>query len=167
MAILEIKKYPDPILKKKTELVKTFDDQLGKLLDSMAETMYSANGIGLAAPQVGSLSRIAVIDVSRSGDSLQEFINPVIVKQSGKTKSEEGCLSIPDFRDSVQRSVLVTVTAQDRHGNDFSVDADDLLAICLQHEIDHLEGILFTDRLSRLKRELFKRWFQKQQWDQE
>lgn len=167
MAILEIKTYPDPVLKKKAAPVADFNEQLGKLLDSMAETMYAANGVGLAAPQVGELCRVAVIDVSRNGDSPLEFINPVIVKQSGKTKSEEGCLSIPEFRDSVQRSVLVTVQAQDRQGNEFSIDADELLAICLQHEIDHLDGILFTDRLSRLKRELFKRWFQKQQRETE
>lgn len=162
MAILEIKKYPDPILKQKTTQVETFDEQLWKLLDSMAETMYEANGIGLAAPQIGELCRVAVIDVSRDGNAPLEFINPVIIKQSGKTKSEEGCLSIPEFRDTIQRSVLVTVRAQDRNGQEFTMDTDDLLAICLQHEIDHLDGVLFTDRLSRLKRELFKRWFQKQ-----
>lgn len=167
MAILEIKKYPDPILREKCREVTSFGADLVKLLDSMAATMYEANGVGLAAPQVGSLVRVTVIDISRTGDSLQEFINPVIIKQSGKTKSDEGCLSIPEYRDTIQRSVLTTVRAHDRHGNEFEVDADDILAICLQHEIEHLDGILFIDHLSRLKRELFKRWYQKQLRDAE
>ena len=163
MAILEIIKYPDPLLKEQSLVVSSFDAELGKLLDSMAETMYEANGIGLAAPQVGKLLQIAVVDVSREGNELQEFINPIILSQQGKTKSEEGCLSIPDYRDTVQRSVSITVRAHDRQGKEFEIAAEGLLAICLQHEIDHLNGILFTDRLSRLKRELFKRWFIKQQ----
>ncbi len=163
MPILEIKKYPDPVLKEQSLAVTSFDAALSKLLDNMFETMYSANGVGLAAPQIGLLQQIAVIDVSREGNAPQEFINPVIIKQSGKTKSEEGCLSIPEFRDTIQRSVEVTVRAHDRQGKEFELDADGLLAICLQHEIDHLNGVLFIDRLSRLKRELFRRWFTKQQ----
>jgi peptide deformylase len=162
MSILEIKKYPDPILKQETRSVDVFDGGLWKLLDNMAETMYEASGIGLAAPQIGVLSQIAVIDVSREENTLLEFINPVILAQHGKTKSEEGCLSIPDYRDTIQRATSVTVRAQDRHGKEFTLETGDLLAICLQHEIDHLHGILFTDHLSRLKRELFKRWFNKQ-----
>lgn len=162
MPLLEIKKYPDAILKEQSLAVQNFDQKLAKLLDNMIETMYAANGIGLAAPQIGVLQQIAVIDVSREGNTPLEFINPIIVKQEGKTKSEEGCLSIPEFRDTIQRSVKVTVRAWDRTGKEFEVESDDLLAICLQHEIDHLNGILFIDRLSRLKRELFKRWYAKQ-----
>jgi peptide deformylase len=163
MSILEIKKYPDPILKQQTRSVDIFDATLWKLLDNMGKTMYEAGGIGLAAPQVGELFQIAVIDVSREENSLIEFINPVIISKQGKIKSEEGCLSIPDYRDTVQRATTVTVRAQDRNGKEFTLEAEELLAICLQHEIDHLQGILFIDHLSRLKRELFKRWFNKQQ----
>lgn len=163
MAILEIKKYPDPVLKERSLEVESFDADLGKLLDNMFETMYSANGVGLAAPQVGILLRIAVVDVSRDGTEPQEFINPQIIAQTGKTKSDEGCLSIPEYRDTVSRAAVVTVKAQDRTGKFFEVNAEDLFSMCLQHEIDHLDGILFIDRLSRLKRELFKRSFLKQQ----
>jgi peptide deformylase len=163
MALLDIIKYPDPLLKEQSIKVESFDVKLGNLLDSMAETMYSANGIGLAAPQVAELLQVAVIDVSKEGNQLQEFINPVIISQQGKTKSEEGCLSIPEYRDTIQRSVAIVVRAQDRNGKEFELEAEGLLAICLQHEIDHLNGVLFIDRLSRLKRELFKRWFLKQQ----
>ena len=163
MAILDIVKYPDPLLKEQSLQVDSFDADIGKLLDNMAETMYEANGIGLAAPQIGKLLQIAVVDVSREGNSLLELINPVILSQQGKTKSEEGCLSIPDYRDTVQRAVTIKVRANDRTGKQFELETDGLLAICLQHEIDHLQGILFVDRMSRIKRELFRRWFAKQQ----
>lgn len=162
MSLLEIKKYPDPILKEVTRSVDVFDASLWKLLDNMGETMYEAGGIGLAAPQIGVLSQIAVIDVSREENSLIEFINPVIISKQGKIKSEEGCLSIPDYRDTVQRATSVAVRAQNRNGKEFTLEAEELLSICLQHEIDHLNGVLFIDHLSRLKRELFKRWFSKQ-----
>ncbi len=163
MTLLEIKKYPDPVLKEQSVEVVTFDDELGKLLDNMLETMYASNGVGLAAPQVGILKRIAVVDVSREGTNPLVFINPEIIAKAGKVKSEEGCLSIPDYRDTIYRSATVTVRAVDRKGKKFEVEAEELFSMCLQHEIDHLDGILFTDRLSRLKRELFKRWFLKQQ----
>lgn len=162
MPILDIRIYPDPVLKERSLEVTDFGPELHKFLDNMKMTMYAANGIGLAAPQVGVLQRIAVIDVSDSRNEPVEFINPKITARAGKTPSEEGCLSIPDYRDSISRSETVTVTAQDRHGKDFQTEADDILAICLQHEIDHLDGILFIDHLSRLKREFFKRWLQKQ-----
>ena len=162
MARLPIVIYPDPLLKQKTAPVTEFHGQLHRLLDDMAETMYVSKGVGLAAPQVGVLQRVTVIDVSEEGDEIIELINPTIVSSQGKVDSEEGCLSIPEFRDTVERKEKVVVSAFDRHGKPFEVDADDLLAICLQHEIDHLDGILFVDRLSRLKRELFKKWLKKQ-----
>jgi len=161
MAILPVRKYPDPVLKEPGELVKDFNSDLHKLLDDMAETMYYESGIGLAAPQVGVTQRITVIDVSPDEDQIIELINPEITARAGKIDSEEGCLSIPEFRDKVTRNETVTVSALDRNGESFELEAEGLLAICLQHEIDHLDGILFIDRLSRLKRELFKRWLKK------
>lgn len=161
MARLEILKYPDPVLKTVSAEVENFDAALHSLLDDMAETMYAASGVGLAAPQVGVLKRITVVDVSREENELREFINPRIIEKTGQTSSEEGCLSIPDYRDVVNRNAELVVQAQDRHGKSFEVKADGLLAICLQHEIDHLDGVLFIDRLSYLKRSMFKNWFKK------
>lgn len=161
MAKLPIVTYPDPRLKEVCAPVATFDRELHTLLDDMRETMYAANGIGLAAPQIGRLERIAVVDVSPEGNDPLELINPEIIEQEGSTDSEEGCLSIPDYRDTVKRHRTVTVRAYDRHGEQFEIEADGLFAICLQHEIDHLNGVLFVDRMSRLKRELFKRWAKK------
>jgi len=163
MTILEIVKYPDPVLKEKTPEVEDFDEALGRLLDDMAETMYPANGLGLASPQVGVLKRVAVVDVSEDRNKLIELVNPKITWKEGEVPSEEGCLSIPDYRDTITRSREIVVEAQDRHGQSFKLKADDLLAICIQHEIDHLDGVLFIDRLSRLKRDIFKRWFKKQE----
>jgi len=161
MATLPIVKYPDPRLKQQCELVTSFDDNLATLIANMTETMYQANGIGLAAPQVGVLSQVAVVDISETRNQVIHIINPKIEIAQGKTPSEEGCLSIPDYRETINRNETVKVTAVDMHGKPFEIEADGLLAICLQHEIDHLNGILFVDRLSRLKRELFKRWFKK------
>lgn len=161
MAKREVRIYPDDVLRQKTEPVVDFSSDLHILLDDMAETMYDSNGIGLAAPQIGVLQQITVIDVSDDGKTLTEFINPVIVTKEGKVPSEEGCLSIPDYRDQISRAETVTVEAVDRHGKTFTTEAEDLLAICLQHEIDHLEGILFIDHLSRLKRDMFKRKWKK------
>ena len=140
----------------------SFNLELASLLDDMKETMYKSDGVGLAAPQIGVLKRVTVIDVSKERDQLMEFINPEILGVFGKTTSEEGCLSIPGFRDSIKRSRKVLVKAQDRTGKEFTVEADELLAICLQHEIDHLDGVLFIDHLSRLKLQYFKRWLEKQ-----
>jgi len=159
---LEIIKYPDPLLNQLCAPVQNFDKELHLLLDDMALTMYEANGIGLAAPQVAVLKRITVIDVSEDAPELREFINPQIIASEGSTASEEGCLSIPDYRDIVKRNTEIRVKAQDRFGKFFELEATGLLAICLQHEIDHLDGVLFVDRLSRLKREMFKRWLKKQ-----
>jgi len=157
MAQREICIYPDDVLRQKTIPVTEFSRTLHTLLDDMRETMYAAHGVGLAAPQIGELVRVTVIDVSDSGDEPVEFINPVITAREGNVPSEEGCLSIPDFRDTITRSERVTVDAVDRNGAPFQVHAEGLLAICLQHEIDHLEGILFIDHLSRLKRDMFKK----------
>lgn len=161
MAQLEIRIYPDPVLREKCVPVSDFDSELGQLLDNMAETMYAAPGIGLAAPQVGKTIRAVIVDVGENGDGLIELVNPEIVSQKGRTSSEEGCLSIPDYRDSVSRSSTIEVRAFDRRGEPFELQADGLLSICIQHELDHLDGVLFIDKMSRLKRELFKRWHKK------
>lgn len=163
MPALEIKKYPNEVLREACAKVEVFDEKLERFLQDMRDTMYVADGIGLAAPQVGETKRIAVVDVSDNRDQAIELINPEIISQEGSTTSEEGCLSIPGYRDSVKRSKEIKVKAQDRHGKEFELSADGILAICIQHEIDHLDGVLFIDRLSRLKRELFRRWFKKQQ----
>lgn len=161
MNILEIRIFPDPLLKEVSIEVSKFDRELHDLLDKMKATMYAANGIGLASPQVGILKRVAVIDVSDERNQPLELINPEIISKEGSVTSEEGCLSIPEYRDTVKRNERIRVKASDRFGKVSELEADGLLAICIQHEIDHLDGILFIDRLSRLKRELFKRWVKK------
>jgi len=162
MALLDIKIYPDPILKQKAEDVTVFDQKLEKLLDDMAQTMYAAPGVGLAAPQIGICQRVAVVDVSEDRNDLIHLVNPEIILREGKKSGEEGCLSIPEYRDTVERSASISVRAFDKKGKQFEFDATDLLSVCVQHELDHLDGVLFVDRLSRLKRELFKKWVQKQ-----
>jgi peptide deformylase len=162
MATLELRYYPDEVLREDCNPVEGFDEQLAAFLDNMVETMYAENGIGLAAPQVGVTQRITVIDVSPDQDSPIELVNPTITHSEGSVVSEEGCLSIPEFRESVKRKERVVVEAFDRLGTAFTLEADGLLAICIQHELDHLDGVLFVDHLSRLKRELFKRWYKKQ-----
>ena len=162
MALLELKIYPDPILRTKAEDVTDFGANLQAFVNSMAETMYHEHGVGLAAPQVGVTKRVTVIDVSRKENDLLVFINPVITHREGSVSSEEGCLSIPDYREKLKRSERVVVTAVDRHGKTFETAAEGLLAICLQHEIDHLHGVLFIDHLSRLKKSLFNRWLKRQ-----
>ena len=161
MSLLRIKIYPDPVLREMCLPIVDFDQALHNLLDDMHETMRANSGVGLAASQVGELLRVVVIDVSEEGNQLIELVNPEIISQSGKISLEEGCLSIPDYRDKVPRSAEVLVNAQDRYGKNVEIRAEGLLAVCIQHEIDHLNGILFVDRLSRLKRELFKRWAKK------
>lgn len=163
MASLEILKYPDPVLREVSKDVTEFDDALHSFIKDLEDTMYSANGIGLASPQVGVLKRIIVIDISRDGTDRYDLINPKILSRTGKATSEEGCLSIPDYRDTIPRASDVVVGALDRYGKEVEIHASGLLAYCLQHEIDHLNGVLFIDHLSRLKRELFKRWLKKQQ----
>lgn len=162
MTLLEIRKYPDPILKSVAQPVEKFDSKLSELIDQMIDTMYHEHGIGLAAPQIGLSQRVIVLDISRSASSPLHFINPKIIAASkNKISSEEGCLSIPDYRETIKRHETITIAAQDRTGAPIELEADGILAICLQHEIDHLDGVLFVDHLSRLKRELFRRWFKR------
>ncbi|MFN3544596.1 MAG: peptide deformylase [Thiobacillus sp.] len=152
MAKLEILHYPDPRLHTVAKPVKAVDDRIRKLVDDMAETMYAAPGIGLAATQVNVHERVIVIDISETHDQLRVFINPEIVAQSGTEESEEGCLSVPGIFDKVKRAERVTVRALDRDGKPFELEADGLLAVCIQHEMDHLQGKVFVDYLSSLKR---------------
>ncbi|MEP6617870.1 MAG: peptide deformylase [bacterium] len=150
MSILDIRVLGDPILRQATQPVTAITDEIQRLIDDMFETMRHARGIGLAAPQVGRPERLAVVDL---GDDPFVIINPeIIASSSGKSKGEEGCLSIPDIYGDVERPKTVTVRAMSRHGAIFERDAADLLARCLQHEIDHLDGKLFLDYLSVLKR---------------
>jgi peptide deformylase len=148
MAIRNIVKHPDPILREKSVKVTKFNANLHKLLDDMAETMYDADGVGLAAPQVGVLKRVIVMDC---GDGLVEMVNPEIIDFRGEQMDyPEGCLSIPGLRGDVRRHKWVKLKAQDRYGNPFEMEAEDLLARCAQHEIDHLNGVLFIDIAERV-----------------
>lgn len=159
MAILPIKKYPDPALSKPGQEVTQIDEDLRTLARDMVDTMYHAPGIGLAAPQVGQCVRLVVIDVApaeQRGNPLILF-NPRIVERDGKTLHEEGCLSVPGFVAEVERAESITVEALDLDGNPICLQADNLLAVCLQHELDHLDGKLFLDRLSPLKRALYRK----------
>jgi peptide deformylase len=152
MAVLTILRYPDPRLHQLAKPVEVFDERLRTLVSDMAETMYAAPGVGLAATQVDVHQRLIVIDVSDTKDQLQVFVNPEIVRASDDAKVyEEGCLSVPGFYEEVERPDRVRVRAFDEHGKAFEVDADGLLAVCLQHEIDHLNGRVFVQYLSRLK----------------
>ena len=158
-------KYPAPVLAKKGAPVTAFDERLKTLVDEMFESMYEAQGIGLAAPQIGISERITVIDVSfqKNPEEKIALINPEIVEMEGKQVEEEGCLSLPDIREKVSRAAWVKVKAQDVKGKWFEVEGEELLARALQHEIDHLDGVLFIDRISRLKRELVLRKIKKLQ----
>ena len=156
MARLDILHYPDARLHTVAKPVKGVDDRIRTLVDDMAETMYAAPGIGLAATQVDVHERVIVIDISETHDQLRVFINPEIVAQSGTEESEEGCLSVPGVFDKVVRAERVTVRALDRDGKSFQLDADGLLAVCIQHEMDHLKGKVFVDYLSNLKRNRIK-----------
>jgi peptide deformylase len=160
MSKLDILTYPDGFLMKPTMPVENIDGQLQKFIDDMAETMFAAPGVGLAAIQVGSDQSLLVYDSAPGGEkqSYNAIINPQIVDSNGEVISEnEGCLSVPDFRADVKRSASVLVTGYDREGKPLNIEADGFLAIVLQHEIDHLNGTLFIDRISALKRELYKR----------
>lgn len=157
MPLLDILLYPDPKLKKKSESVKKIDDSIISLLDNMAETMYYAPGVGLAAPQVGKNIRVITVDITPQDcekKNLIELINPEIVDSSGSQVGEEGCLSVPGFVANVKRKQSVKVKALDRNGEELIIEASELLSRVLQHELDHLEGILFFERLGRLKKEL-------------
>lgn len=145
---------PDPRLRAPTAKIEVFDDELRTLIDDMIETMYAANGIGLAAPQIGISKKLAVIDVSEERNQPFCIVNPEILEKEGEELMEEGCLSVPGPYDKAPRALRVKVKAQDRDGKIFEIEGDGLLAHCLQHEIDHLHGKLFVDYLSPLKKQL-------------
>ena len=160
MPLLRILEYPDPVLKKRATPVPNLTGDVATLVQSMAETMYAAPGIGLAAPQVGVSQRIIVLDVrgvdGAPGKGLLQLVNPEIVERDGEIVWEEGCLSVPDLTTPVKRAQRVLVRAWTPEEREIEVEADELLAVALQHEIDHLDGTLLVDRLSRLKRDLYR-----------
>lgn len=165
MALLDILSYPDKFLAKKAKPVSNINSALQKTIDDMIETMYNAPGVGLASIQVGCDKSIIVYDPSygQNPHSLKVLLNPKIIESGGEIVSEnEGCLSVPDLRSDVKRSASLIVEALDREGNPLKIEAEEYLAIILQHELDHLNGILFIDRISALKRELYKRRIKKQ-----
>jgi peptide deformylase len=162
MAIREVVTFPAPVLHRKAKLVEEINDEIREILDDMLETMYSANGIGLAAPQIGVSLRMAVIDTGEpvpgredETDTVIKFINPVIVAREGEVDFEEGCLSVPDFTHVMKRSKKLTVEFLDENGDERTIAADGLLAIAFQQEIDHLDGRLIIDEVSSLKRDMY------------
>jgi peptide deformylase len=157
MALRTILEFPDPRLRTRAEPVTRFDAALGTLVDDMLETMYAAPGIGLAATQVDVHKRLIVIDISKEHNEPLVLVNPEILSREGDASTEEGCLSVPGIFDEVKRAAKVRVRAQDRNGETFERDFDDVLAVCVQHEMDHLEGRLFVDYLSDLKRERIRK----------
>jgi peptide deformylase len=163
MAILAIRIYPDPVLRVKTRRIEVFDAALRKLAADMVETMHAAPGVGLAAPQVGSELRLAVIDPSVGGDPAQirVLVNPEITRREGQETDVEGCLSLPGINDKVDRPLAVTVRAQDLQGEPFEIEAEEYLARIICHEVDHLDGILFTDHLRGLRKERARRQLKK------
>jgi peptide deformylase len=163
--ILKIVKYPEPVLQQPGEPVSEFNDELRQFVADMFETMYSAQGIGLAAPQVGVSKRVTVIDLSMGKDPEQKLvlINPEVTFREGRQYEEEGCLSFPDIREKVVRASKVKIRAQDEHGKWFEMDGEELLSRAFQHEIDHLDGMLFIFRMSALKRDLALRKIRKMQ----
>ena len=169
MALLPIRMYPDPILRKRCAPVKNFDEDLQSLVEDMVETMYAAPGIGLAAPQVGVEKRLALVDLSVGEDPEQLFVfaNPEILESQGSEKDVEGCLSIPGFTDKVTRPKEVRLRAQDLHGESFEIVAEDWLARAICHELDHLNGVLFVDRLTGLRKERARRQLRKIVQEQE
>ncbi len=162
MPLLPILHFPDPKLRTRATPVETIDDAIRTLIDDMFETMYEAPGIGLAATQVDMHQRIIVIDVSEEKNTPLAFINPELVEKHGVEEMDEGCLSVPGIYEAVQRAERVTVRALDRNGQPFELVADGLLAVCIQHEMDHLEGKLFVDYLSSLKRQRIQKKLEKQ-----
>jgi peptide deformylase len=161
LSILTILEFPDDRLRKVAAVVKTVDDKIQKLVDDMLETMYHEHGVGLAATQVNVHQRIIVIDVSENKDEPLCLINPEIVEKYGEKENEEGCLSVPNFFEKVKRGERVRVKALDRNGQSFEFEATDLLSVCVQHEIDHLNGKLFVDYISSLKRQRIKKKLEK------
>jgi peptide deformylase len=163
--LLTIVKYPDPVLQQPGEPVTEFDKELRKFVADMFETMYASQGIGLAAQQVGVAKRITVIDLGQGKDPAQKLvlINPEIISREGKQYEEEGCLSFPEIREKIARAAKVRIRAQDEHGKWFEMDGEELLSRAFQHEIDHLDGMLFIFRMSALKRDLNLRKIRKMQ----
>lgn len=161
MSILTILEFPDERLRKKAEKVQAVDDSIRQLVDDMFETMYESRGVGLAATQVNVHRRVIVMDISEEKNDPLCLINPEIVEKDGVEESEEGCLSVPGFFEKVQRAEHVRVQALNRNGQPFELEARDLLAVCIQHEMDHLDGKLFVDYLSPLKRQRIKKKLEK------
>ncbi|QJD29144.1 peptide deformylase [Methylococcus geothermalis] len=162
VTILSILEFPDERLRKKAAPVEVFDDALRRTIDDMFETMYAAPGVGLAATQVNVHKRVLVIDVSEEKSAPLCLINPELLEKNGSGEMEEGCLSVPGIFEKVSRADSVRVRAQDRHGDFFEMSAEGLLAVCIQHEMDHLEGKLFLDHLSALKRQMARKKLQKE-----
>jgi len=161
--MIEIVTYPDPVLKKKAELVENIDGNIQNLIDTMSTLMYQASGIGLAANQVGVEKRVITFDIhyKEKGNDLTVLINPTIIFAEDKIEFEEGCLSVPDFQGKITRKKYIQVQGLDRDGKLINIEAEDLTAICIQHEIDHLDGTLILDHVSHLKRNLYKRKVEK------
>jgi len=169
MAILEILKYPHPALKRRCEPVAEIDEEVRKLIDDMRETMYGARGVGLAACQVGVSRRVIVLDVSPMDPehTFLALINPEITSEEGEVDNEEGCLSVPDYLEKVKRKEKVCVRGVSPEGMEVEIKGDGILAIALQHEIDHINGILILDRVSRLKREIYRNKLKKEKRKEE
>jgi len=161
MSILHILHYPDPQLRLEAKAVERVDDSIRRIVDDMLETMYDAPGIGLAANQVNIQKRILVVDISEEKNQPLCLINPEILAAEGMEQMEEGCLSVPGIYEPVERAERIRVRALDRDGNPFELDTDGLLAVCIQHEMDHLEGKLFVDYLSPLKRQRIRKKLEK------
>ncbi len=163
MAVLPIRKYPDEVLKKKAAPVADINGSLQRVIRDMVETMYAAPGIGLAAPQVGESRRLIVLDLSTKEEKqpLIVLINPEIIDTDGMIESDEGCLSVPGYSSVIKRAAAVLVRGLDKEGKPVEIEGTGLLARALQHEIDHLDGILYIDRMSAIKREFFKKRYQK------
>ena len=162
MAKREILHFPDPRLRNVATPVEEVDGEIRELVDDMFETMYDAPGIGLAAVQINVVKRVIVVDVSEDKSQPLCFINPEILEKTGEETMDEGCLSVPEIYETVTRAEKIRVRALDRDGNSFEMDADGLLAVCIQHEIDHLDGKLFVDYLSNLKRQRIRKKLEKQ-----
>ncbi|MGH8298931.1 MAG: peptide deformylase [Steroidobacteraceae bacterium] len=162
MAIRTILEFPDPRLRTRAQPVTRFDDELHRVVDDLLETMYAAPGIGLAATQIDVHQRLVVIDTSADRNDPLVLINPEILAREGEVATEEGCLSVPGYYDEVKRASKIRVRAHDRDGNAFERDCEELLAVCVQHEMDHIDGKLFVDYLSGLKRERIRKKLEKE-----
>ncbi len=160
---MEILTYPDPVLKRKAELVENIDGNIQNLIDTMSKLMYQSSGIGLAANQVGVEKRVIIFDIDykQKGKDLTVLINPNIIVAEDKIEFEEGCLSVPDFQGKITRKKYIQVQGLDRNGKPINIETEDLTAICIQHEIDHLNGTLILDHVSYLKRNIYKRQIEK------